>query len=90
MPSSRGSSQPKQILFLLLWSDLFLLEFTKLKTHKLRFGRWKAKVQKAAVFIHEPKDQAEECGPRTQRKSPRGQVKKRIKKQVKFTAVIHI
>ena len=22
MPSSRGSSQPKQILFLLLWSDL--------------------------------------------------------------------
>lgn len=53
-------------------------------------GRWKAKVQKAAVFIHEPKDQAEECGPRTQRESPRGQVKKRIKKQVKFTAVIHI
>ena len=54
MPSSRGSSQPKQILFLLLWSDLFLqffenckntsFKFTKLKTHKLRFGRWNAKV----------------------------------------------
>ena len=39
-------------------------------------GRRKAKEQKAAVFIHEPKDQAEERGPQTQRESPGATLKK--------------